>query len=103
MSRNGSYLVLFYITHPFLKIDGFSEKKARKYRMNRAFRAGQVTGFGRKTDGFWTGKGVDCLFSTIKNSLLLSNSVQEGLKLSLFYSYMVASQGSINFVFILLI
>ena len=64
MSQNGSYLVLFYITHPFLKTDGFSEKKARKYRMNRAFRAGQVTGLGRKTDGFWTGfpNGVSFLF-----------------------------------------
>ena len=63
MSQNGSYLVLFYITYPFLKTDGFSKKKARKYRMNRAFRAGQVTGFGRKTDGFLTGKGVDCLLT----------------------------------------
>ena len=26
MSQNGSYLVLFYITDPFLKTDGFSEK-----------------------------------------------------------------------------
>ena len=80
MSQNGSYLVLFYITYPFWEIDGFSEKKARKYRMNRAFRTGQVTGFGRKTDGFWTGKGVNCLCAYDKKFPLAFKLGARGIK-----------------------
>lgn len=48
-----SHSFLYYI--PLFENRRVFRKKARKYRMNRAFRAGQVTGFGRKTDGFWTG------------------------------------------------